>query len=261
MRVNNCAILVLSCDKNENLLNIFFDKFNKMWSDCDYPIFLGMEKKVVEYEGVKVLNSDKNSFSGRILDYLGFVDADYVLIMLDDFIIEKAVDTSLVHQYEELISKDPHIATITLAWIAGTVIDEYSPKVKTKKWNSDYLVNLQIGFWNKKVLRQLIKDGESAWQVELYGTIRARRMREYAFLHLESDDMMPIVYNRGWLMVKGAWNGNEIIRLNLENYAADFLNGMDIKYHDLGKMKKQDVIKIRIGVILREALSSFGVYI
>ena len=60
---NSCAILVLGCDKNISVLNIFFDFLKKFWPNCKYPIYLGLEKSTVRYEGVSTLNSNEKQWA------------------------------------------------------------------------------------------------------------------------------------------------------------------------------------------------------
>lgn len=255
-----CAILVVSCDKNESLLNIFFDFFYKNWADCPFDCFLGVEKKEIKFDHIKTLTSSKNTFSGRLLDYCKSIDRRYVLIILDDFILESKVDNCIIEKYYEIMIKDNSITNFTLAWIAGVPDKEYVSGIIKQKWYGDYLVNMQVGFWRTDDLKELLKDKENAWQVELYGSVRARKNKESKFLYLKDDDMMPYKYNRGWLVVKGAWNANEIKRLKLEKYAPYFLDGKNILYADFGKISKIQSIKIRIGVGSRKLLSLIGIY-
>lgn len=256
----DCSLLVLSCDKNINLLYIFYDHLRKNWNNCPYDIYFGIEKETVFFEGVKVINSMANDYSTRIKEYLQIIDSQYVLIMLDDFIIENEIDNAVIEKYESYIRNNNAIATLTLVWIDGKPESVYEEGIIKKDRNANYLVNLQVGYWNKSFLNNILKNGENPWQIELYGSIRARKYRNLLFLHLDKNTSKPITYNRGWLMVKGKWNGNEIKRLHLEKYAKDFLDGRPILYDGFGKIKKKDVIKIRMGVLVRKIASNLGWY-
>lgn len=255
-----CAILVLSCDKNESLLNIFFDFFHKNWPDCPFDCFLGIEKKNLKFDKVLTLNSSISSFSGRLMNYCKLINRKYIMIVLDDFILEDVVDNCIIEKYYEIMRKDDLISNLTLAWIAGVVDREYAPDIIKQKWYGNYLVNMQVGFWRTDELIKLLRDTENAWQAELYGSIRARKNKDRKFLYLKDDDMMPYKYNRGWLVVKGSWNANEIKRLKLEKYVKDFLDGKKILYDNFGRISKIQSAKIRIGVGSRKILSHIGFY-
>lgn len=257
---NECAILVISCDKNLNLLKIFFDFFNKNWADCPFPVYLGLEKETPLYPNVNVLCSDTKDFSGRVQDYIRQIGCKFLMVILDDFILEKPVCNKDILQYYNLLSSDEKVATITLAWISAASNVTSHPHILQRKWNTEYLMNFQIGLWNASILSALLKEQENAWQAELFGSIRARKYKTYRFLNLDSDENMPYVYNRGWLIVKGAWNANEIRRLRLENYVDLFLDGKRILYSDFGKVSKRQSIPLRLGVLFRKILSKIGIF-
>lgn len=257
---NECAILIISCDKNLGLLKIFFDFFNENWTDCPFPVYLGLENECPQYSNVSVICSDKKEFSGRVMDYIQKIDRKYVMVILDDFILEKPVCTQEILKYYELLSSDEKIATITLAWIDAVSNVTPHPYVLQRKWNANYLMNFQVGFWNATVLYSLLKAQENAWQAELFGSIRARSYSKYSFMNLASDEYMPYIYNRGYLIVKGAWNGNEIKRLHLEKYADLFLDGKKILYSNFGEMPKSQSIPLRFGVLFRKIMSKIGFF-
>ena len=256
-----CSILILSCDKNIGLLNIFFDKIKENWNTCKYKMYLGLENKNFNYKNVEVLNSKYSQYSDRLLDYLSKIDSAFVLVMLDDFIIEKEVNNKIVDSYFEYIYNDKTIATITWTWIDGKIECKYNDYLDKKCYDAKFLVNLQIGFWRKDILENILVFGENAWQVELFGSIRARKYRNLKFLHLNKNIAMPIVYNRGWLVVKGVWNGNELIRLNLNKYVNYFLDGNEIKYNNFYKSNKFNSLRVYFLIFVRRICSRLGWYI
>lgn len=257
-----CSILVLSCDKNIGLLNIFLDFFNEHWKQCPFQLYLGMESKKVYYPNVKVLTSCAPKWSGRIHEYLKTINTEYVLLILDDFILEKDVNEAEINRMLSLIRNDPHIANIAMADIfdKNNYVSEFEHLVyRTSK--ADFLLNLQVGLWKKSILLELLREDESPWQTELYGSIRARKFSKYKFICLDSDNNMPYVYNRGWLVVRGSWNGNEIKRLNLERYVSDIFDGKDIIYSNFMAISFCQRVKRRFGIMVRQLLSWVRIYI
>lgn len=260
----NCSILVLSCDKNINVVKIFLDFFWKNWPECNYPLYIGLEKEKADFEKATTILSEKNAWSQRVKEYLEHIDSDHVLLILDDFIIEKKVDDSTIDKVLHIMEEQNNIANIALADIYDkrNQLTEFE-HLRERKWNGNYLVNMQIGIWKKDILLLLLKNNESPWQTELYGSIRARKLKRYRFLCLDSDKHMPIKYNRGWLLVRGAWNGNEIKRLKLENYGELLFDGKDILYLEYGKIRIPFGKRClrRMGICLRQVLSYLGVYL
>lgn len=262
MQNNNCAVLVLSCDKNISLLNILFDFLGSKWTDCPFQMYVGLERKDIKFDGVKTLMSDRKGWGGRLLGYLDEIKTDYVMLILDDFLPEKNIETDTILHYLDLMKQNKNIATISFADIYDNhnTLDEYTGLCKRPR-NGNYLLNLQVGIWDTNVLLKLLKDNESPWQTELFGSVRARQLRDKVFLCLKSDDVSPYRYNRGWLMVRGIWNGNEIKRLGLEKYAEDIFDGKDIQYSDLMHIDMVTRIKRRVRIEYRKLISHIGIYI
>lgn len=257
-----CSILVLSCDRNQGLLNIFFDRFKKLWAGCEYTVYLGLEKERYQYPDIICLNSDSKTWAGRLKSYLHKITTEYVLIILDDFILESPVDIKAMNKCLSIIYNDKSIANLALA----EIYDKNNKKSKyeylcIRNCRANYLLNLQVGFWNKNILLRLLKDHETPWETELFGSIRARKFNSYKFMCLSSDEYQPYKYNRGWLMVRGKWNGNEIKRLHLERCAEDFLDGKDIIYSDLMKISFNTRVIRRLRITIRQFLSYLDVYI
>lgn len=259
---DECAILVLSCDKNKGLLNIFFDFFRRNWKDCPYKIYLGMEKSNKTYAGIYTLNSYEKKWSERLLDYINQIEMEYVLLILDDFILEKNADTAKIRKYHEYMKENDKIATISMADIfdKNNYSCEYEGLMR-RTAKADYLLNLQVGIWRKKVLKSLLRKNENPWQTELYGSIRARSLSNNYFLCLPSDETSPYQYGRGWLMVGGVWNGNEIKRLKLEKYYDDIFDGKNIIYSGFSSVGFMKKVRRRFSILYRKALSRINIYV
>lgn len=262
MQNHNCAVLVLSCDKNISLLNILFDFLNKEWGDCPFQMYVGLEKLDVRFDGVKTLTSNSAGWGGRLLGYIEDIKTDYVMLILDDFLPEKIVETNIIMQYLNLMKQNKNIATISFADIYdnNNTFDESVGLCRRPK-NANYLLNLQVGIWDVEVLKHLVKERESPWQTELFGSIRARQVRDKSFLCLRSDEESPYRYNRGWLMVRGIWNGNEIKRLGLEKYAEYIFDGKDMQYSNLMHIDFLTRVKRRLQIEYRKLISHLGIYI
>lgn len=261
----DCSILILSCDANIDVLKIFLDKYKEYIDDLFLKTYVCLEKKKVNFEGTDVLLSKEILWSKRIKEYLKHVETNYVIVILDDFLIEKKVNTKEVYKYIDLIKKDNKIARITLT----NLNDKKSVHSKYKNLNkqsdfSNYLINMQISIWNKDIFYNLLKDNENPWQAELYGSIRARKMKDYDFLYLNDDVLMPIKYNKGWLIVRGKWNKCEIDRLHLlDNYSQEYFSDREVEEINY-KIEESSFfyrVKRRFSIITRQILSYFRIYI
>lgn len=262
--IDNCAILILSCDKNKGLLNIFYDFFKKNWADCPFKVYLGIESNEMHFSGFNIMLSEKETWGARFQDYLSKIQEEYIFLILDDFIVEEPVDTEKICNYLKCMENDTTIATISIA----EIYDNQNYECGYEELNlvrripkADYLLNMQVGLWRKSILQDLIKAKESPWQTELFGSIRARKLKDNQFLCLKSDKVSPYKYGRGWLMVRGCWNGNEIKRLKLENCIEDIFDGKDIMFSPIPQIKLWPRILRRIQITYRKILSNVNIYV
>lgn len=257
----DCSILVLSCDKNKALLKIFFDFFDKNWNKCPFEIYLGLEKEVVNHKNVIALQSENSDWSGRLVSYLNIIKSDYIFIILDDFILEDVANTKKIMSYLEYIKSNEDIVNISLANIYdNNNTDIGFENLVERPKDADYLLNLQVGIWRKDILLLLLKLNESPWETEIFGSIRARRLKNKRFLCLKDDEYAPYKYGRGWLMVRGFWNGNEIKRLKLESYLPEIFDGRDILFTNQYKDSFKVRVLRRINIMWKKILSFCGLY-
>ena len=212
----------------------------------------------------KVLTSNEGSWGARVKSYLDRIDTDIVMILLDDFLLEEPVDEQRLNQYIHQMQSDTSIANIALADIYDDKNKNFGADFLTirpkKGW---YLLNLQAGLWRRDVLYELLKDEENPWQTEIYGSIRARAYSDYKFLCLKDDQYMPYKYNRGWLIVRGKWNRDEIERLQLQPYWEYLFDGKDIVRfgYKIPQPHLFNRIVTRLKITGRQLLSNFRIYI
>lgn len=211
--MNTCSILIISCDKNVDLVEMNLKFLNINWADCPFDIYVGLEKLNYEANGVNVLNSNEIYWSKRVKGYLRDIDSEYVFIILDDFIIEKPVSNNEIFDILEFLSTNNNVANMALASFPGEKFPEDNFKyfVKRKK-KSNCLLNWQMGLWRTKTLLNIMADKENPWESELLGSPRTASICDKDFYCLNDDKDMPVVYDRGWLVVQGCWNRQEVQR-------------------------------------------------
>lgn len=217
--MEDLAILVGSCDKNEWLVKIFFDFFQVNWKDCPYNIYLSMESRRTESPGVHVLTDNvKDGWCGRIERALSKIDESYILFMLDDFIIEKKVNQQRIEEYIQRMKKN-RIYNVILTEVPNekNENDSMFPDWLHRNRYGRYKTSLQCGIWDKNIFKNLLKKRESAWEFELYGNIRSFLYRDNNFYALRTVGDKPICYNDGFFMVQGRLNLSEKKRLEREN--------------------------------------------
>lgn len=209
------AILIASCDKNKKLLDIFFRYFQRFWNDCEYPVYVSLEAEDYHIDGmpIEVINDTAvKSWSSRIKNCLQKIDADTVILFMDDFILEGYVNQEQIKRYIQYLDK--RTAAIILAEVPNEKNEMYSayPDLVLRSRYARYKTSLQCGIWNKKVLLNLLTDNEDPWEFEIFGNIRSF-LCDKEFYALADNKNMPIPYHNGLFLVQGMVNMEEKNRL------------------------------------------------
>lgn len=212
MNRKDLSIIVMSCDKNKWLLDIFFDRFYKEWSNCPFEVNLVLENDnyVFNDRNIKVHNCfESNSFCYRLKKTLLKIKENYVLIFLDDFIIESPVNVFLLDKYLNIISENRlnNIILTPIEHVKNDPIIIDSLIVKRTRFGR-YKACLQCGLWDRNILSDLLLEKENAWEFELFANIRSFVTRDKYYAVLAKDDK-PFDYNDGFFLVQGKVNLEE----------------------------------------------------
>ena len=161
------SILVVSCDKYNDLWPVFFEMKKKNWSDCQYRTYLGTNEIKAEINDVvSICVGEDLSWADNVKKMLDSIKEDYVLMLLEDFFIDRKIDNREINNSLEFVkSKDidcmrleplePPLFVMNHGLRAGRL----NPK-------APYYVSTQPAIWKKNVLKELLKEGYSAWDFE-----------------------------------------------------------------------------------------------
>lgn len=215
--MNDYDVLIMSCDKNLDVVNILLEQINIHWSNINRKLFVGMEHidKIDSPIVSKVLTSDSKEWGSRFIETLSKLENDYVFLILDDYIVEETVDYERINEILKFM-KENNVANASFSVIRTDKkyenINLYGFEKRYKK--GKYLLNLQAGIWNKKVLISLLKPSDTPWTAEYYGSIRAKKISDnYKFISQVPNINGPYIYNNGFLIVQGYINLEEKLRL------------------------------------------------
>lgn len=214
--MSKLSILVLSCDRNRELLESFFKYFDYYWEDCPYQIYVSMEKcSEINRSDVNILNYYKNDNWGeRIIESLKRIDTENVLIILDDFFIEEKVNSKSIEELNQFMLSNSNITNFVLSDTrqensrSNLVLDNYIERRRFGKYKAVF----QMSIWNKDQLISLLHPKENAWEFEIFGNMRSF-LTKNKFYSLIDNNNKPISYNDGFLVVQGILNLQEKNRL------------------------------------------------
>lgn len=167
-----CTFLVSSCDKYEEAWHPYFSLLMKNWPDCPFDVVLSTEsKKYTEYN-VRTINKSGN-WGERLIYVLNEIQTPYVIFSLEDFFLQRKVRSDRVVDCLEFMMTHCNVACIYFNRISGYCVepsdlDGFTKMVPNDEYN-EYILNCQMGLWNKDFLIRTLKKIEDPWSFEVKG--------------------------------------------------------------------------------------------
>ena len=239
------TILVNSCDKYEDAWEPFFRLLKIHWPECEnYRIILNSENKIFncDYLNIETIcGGSEKTWSKRLKDVLKQIETPYVVSFLEDFFLENKVDHSTFIKAINKISMDDHIGYIGLKYNPNRKMKNGSDVPSNEFISRDDLVLMcRISFmtvvWDRKWLIRLIREHESPWEFELYGSYRSKRFLRKKVLDINNnrgicscvfDYSVDVTAGRG--IYQGRWlpRNKELfekygIEVNFDNLGIDY---------------------------------------
>lgn len=167
----DCTVLVASCDKYADLLGPFSILWRKYWPDCPFETVLVTETKPQNdglcFSRVIACGSGMN-WASRLVVALGEIKTPYVLMLCDDYYLDRPVDTKLIlRRLDQMRSYGAANLRMIPNPPGGAPYDEDLLEYKKQ---TAYSVATQAGFWAHDFLLKLAKPVASIWEFERYGS-------------------------------------------------------------------------------------------
>ncbi|MFA5810598.1 MAG: hypothetical protein WC935_09760, partial [Thermoleophilia bacterium] len=157
---------------------------------------------------------------------LEVVNTDYIVILLDDFFLQAPVHESRLQEILQSTVADK-LAHVLLTDAPGPNLASPYPGLVVRGRRAPYRFSLQAGLWRTDYLLSQLRDHESPWQFERWGSIRSRRNREalYALEKAEfhSRPVFDYPMTGGGGLVRGRWKRDNVESLfQREGIAIDY---------------------------------------
>jgi hypothetical protein len=187
----DCAIVIPSWDKSQLLWEPVLDSLNRFWKDCPLEVFIITNSiKKDDLGATFILTGDEVSWCRNFEKGLDQIDKDYILVILDDYLISRPVD-SRITEYFDLIHKND-INCISFCHKQSGKKAGHSNLIEYVGPGMPYRVNLQIGLWKKKELVRLLQQSRTPWEFEKDGSRYSRNvMGQFACVNRNVD--LPIM--------------------------------------------------------------------
>jgi len=179
MKSSEIAVLVVSCDKYSDLWQPFFECFRRYWPDCPYQVYLLSNYEEAGIQGLEVIKTGEDkSWSENMIKALQQIEHRYIFMFLEDLFLYKPVNNNrVVDLFQWALENDVNYLRMALRRHRADKI--YNDKVGIINKGSIYRASTVMALWKKNVLLNLLEPGESAWQFEIEGTVRADRYDKF----------------------------------------------------------------------------------
>lgn len=183
---NDLTIFVNTSDNFDDCWGPFFRLFNLYWPDCPFPIVLNTETKDYQYKSLDITCSKVSAgdatrigWSECLLRALDKIQTPYILYLQEDYFLESPVKEDRIL---DLLNELRAGVAGAIRFSGSNGIGPFHPTKsslilevdKSAKWR----LSLQAGLWKKSVLASLVRKHETPWQLESYGSIRTRWLKD-----------------------------------------------------------------------------------
>lgn len=198
------AVIVVSCDLYSDVWSPFFTLFFKYWNDCPFPVYL--TSNFLQYPDLRVktinLENDEN-WSSSLKKALKKINENYVIIILEDFLITHYVDTEQIEELWQYMMEKNAACLRIFPCPGPDKICKDNPNVGVIVKGAPYRSSTMVAIWDKEILLTLLQNGETAWEFELKGTKRTNNL-DSPFLSVINSNDPPIQYICTAIM-RGKW--------------------------------------------------------
>ena len=204
------TIVVNTCDTYEDVLEIFFHALKAHWPDCPYPVVINTETNTHQYPA-RVHNhcspSGFDDWGDRLLSTLNSIESDFVLMLYDDFILERTVSNERVAGALDLLKSQ---SQTVVAYLINTSLPLCFPESSNifveLRDRVDYRLNSAPGIWRRQALMAYTSSGDTPWAWEVFGTYRTwGDNKRFYSLNPQQPDIYPYNHAKGGAIYRGKW--------------------------------------------------------
>jgi hypothetical protein len=240
--VTDTCILVVSCDNYRDLWMPFFTLFFRYWPDCPYQVYLCSNEIGYDDQRVRtILVGPDRSWSSNLKRCFERLPAEYCILLQEDFLFTKRVDTEKVRNLVLYLQREGGACLRLMPSPPPETLIDAELKVGEISKGAAYRVSLQAAIWDKSVLYELLREGESPWEIEDIGSTRSNSLaRPFLSISKDERETWPLDYF-STAVVQGKWVRQAVALCAREGIRVD---------------KTQRAIESRLGTLQRKLLAN-----
>lgn len=178
------------------------------------PVYLGANHASLNRSGVaEIKTGDDEAWSKRLRFCLEKLDTDYVLLLLEDFFLDRPVSTERIKAEVERLRV---AGGVELRLYPNPGADYFRAGLGVIHTGAHYRISLQPAIWNRAELLKLLVDDESPWDFERLGTLRSRTRKDGFYC-----SAAPLIHYRH-VVERGEWFRTAARHYAAANVGCDF---------------------------------------
>ncbi len=197
------AVLVSSCDVFFDVWKPFSHFFAKFWPDCPFPVCLIANELAVRSDVIRTIAvGEDRGWASNMKIALREIVQPRVLYFQEDYFLNAPV------RPEQLASDLDYAFALDVDSLCLRARSELEPgfqpineRFGVVPPDSDGRTRCQLTLWKRDALLAVLRDGESAWEMESHGSERTRQMRVLSYSTREN---LPVPYLMS-AVVRGIW--------------------------------------------------------
>lgn len=175
MKRQDLAIVGIWYDGYYDIWEDFLELKEKFWKDCPYPMYIVNQTKELAYKkkyDVTVIHAGADAeYSRKIQTAIEQIDADYLLLVLEDFFFSRPVESKLLENVLNIVKENDldYFSMPLSEFLPNKVgmpfkdyegVYDFSPAF-------EYTLSAQPAIWNKKFLKRCVgSENYNAWVFE-----------------------------------------------------------------------------------------------
>ena len=197
------AILVSSCDPFFDVWRPFAFFLRKYWDDCPFPVYLIVNQLRVRSESIRALPvGDDRGWASNMKTALQQIDTPRVLYLQEDYFLRAPVRREqLAADFAYAFENDVAAFCLRARTKREADFQPINEHCGVVPRDSDGRTRTQATLWKRDALLSVLREGETAWEMEARGSERTRDLRVVSYSTRENASL-PYLMSA---IVRGLW--------------------------------------------------------
>lgn len=193
-------IVVMSCDKNQDLFPLFHHCIEKYWKDHPEIIY-STETVVNPYYTTICRDIPITNWTKRVVETVKDLPCRHILLMVDDIFLRDYVDSKKIDKVCEYL--DGNIASCNFEFSFDPLDTPVTNDIMIRNPFGKFKLSCMCQMWRKKIMLDLFNVDKNPWLFE-----KENKAKNYTYLISKNGDLLNWGKKKDdwkWGIVQGKW--------------------------------------------------------